>query len=185
MCSTKKKVSKQKRVVRMDKYCPLCLKSRLRAEITFETITVKCQNPDCIIGGQPDRPPYYHHGHNCVPDWETLGLDIYDLMHKEHVQLVEERKKEYWNGKCADCGSADVRISKSGPWFDKQCMKCGHGSGGIPLEAWAIPEGVTFLRHHHRVREGWIAHPVEVEVVGMNKEDTKKLFDEVVKEYLK
>jgi len=138
----------------MEKFCPVCLEYRLKAVIKPDVIMIKCQNPACFIGGDPEKPPYLHTGPNYFPDWKERGLDIYDLMFEAHSRVFNERVRDYWTNSCLKCGSSNTKIERLGPCYNKVCMNCGHGSGGIPIEAWSIPEGITFLRNHPKVMDG-------------------------------
>ncbi|MEM2137224.1 MAG: hypothetical protein QXI93_04635 [Candidatus Methanomethylicia archaeon] len=146
--------------IEMEKYCPICLKYKLKAIIKPDTIIIKCQNPNCFIGGDPEKPPYLHIGVNYFPDWKQRGMDIYDLMFETHRRIFHRRVEDYWTKLCLNCGSSNVQIKRLGPWYNKVCMNCGYSSGGIPIEAWSIPEGIVFLRSHPKVRDGWVTKPL-------------------------
>jgi hypothetical protein len=168
-------------VVVMDMYCPICLKDRLKALIKPDVIIIKCSNPDCIIGGDIDKPPYMHRGSNYFPDWKQKGLDIYDLMHEVHKREFHERVKDYWSNSCLNCGSSNVKVEKLGPWYNKTCFDCGYGSGGIPIEAWTIKEGIAFLKNHPKAIAGWTTKPLTVNgrkcwaITYLDIEENKKL----------
>jgi len=127
------------------------------------TIVIKCSNPDCLIGGDMESPPYLHKGSNYFPDWKERGLDVYDLMYEAHRREFYERVRDYWSALCLSCGSSNVKVKKLGPWYDKTCIDCGYGSGGIPIEAWSIKEGIAFLRDHPKVQVGWTTKPLTID----------------------
>ncbi len=153
------------RTIVLDKYCPICVKSRLKAWMSPSMITIKCQNPDCAMGGDPHEMPYYCRGPNPFPDWKKEGVDVFDILYELASKKVDESALDFWSKECMDCGSSKLRVQKSGPMYDKECMDCGHASGGVPFTAWSLPEGITFLRNHPRVRDGWIAQPVGIDGV--------------------
>jgi hypothetical protein len=134
----------------------------LKALIKPDVIMIKCSNPDCLIGGDMDKPPYLHKGFNYVPDWRERGLDVYDLMYEAHRREFHERVRDYWSNSCLKCGSFNIKVKRLGPWYNKTCLDCGYGSGGMPIEAWTLKEGIAFLRNHPKLVCGWTTEPLTI-----------------------
>ncbi len=148
----------------LEKWCPLCLETQLKAKVTPEVIRIKCKNPKCIAGGPIDKPPYYIAMDNEIPDWREKGLDIYDLVQKIGSQATPEKKMEmYRSNKCWKCSSENLIVEEFGPWYNKHCKECGEGWGGAVINPWEFPETVAFLRAHHRVAETMLSEKVEVD----------------------
>lgn len=150
----------------LDKWCPMCLKAHLRARVTTETISIKCENQECIIGGPIDRPVYYIATGNKIPDWRKRGLDIYDLVLENSFKSTEVKVKLYRAGKCLECGSENLIVEEFGPWYNKQCKDCGNSWGCTVINAWEFPETLAFLKMHHKVAETMIGRKVMLDGKG-------------------
>jgi len=149
----------------MEKWCPMCLETRLRAKVTPKIIRIKCKNPKCLFGGPIDKPPFHIAIDNEIPNWQEQGLDIYDLIQKNlsGVPDLPIRKMElYQANKCPRCGSENLIMEEFGPWYNKHCKDCDYGWGAVAITAWELPETVAFLRTHHRVAESLLGEKVKI-----------------------
>jgi len=148
----------------LEKWCPFCLETHLKAKVSPELVRIKCKNPRCIVGGPIDKPPFYMAIDNQIPDWREKGLDIYDLVQKIGSKATPEKKMEvYQTNKCPKCGSENLIMEEFGPWFNKHCKDCDEGWGWTIINPWEFPETVAFLRTHHRVAETMLNEKVTVD----------------------